>query len=124
MSIAMDNLLGQLLLARTVAHVLHWKVKSLSLHLALGELYEQLTELTDELAEIYMGTYGTEGGVPVNDPAANILSQDDPLVFIKELHDGLAQVKDSLPQDGFIINKYEEIQALVSRAKFKMENLK
>lgn len=117
----MANLMGQLMKARNVAHMWHWKVKSFSLHMALGELYEELGEFMDELMEMYMGRFGTEAHIPMSDP--NAFSEQDPLEFVRQLDDFLTSQEPRLPQVGFIVNKYQEIQAMVSTVKYKMENL-
>jgi DNA-binding ferritin-like protein len=109
-------------MAQRVAQMWHWKVKSFALHLALGELYDKLNEFADELAELYMGKYGTEFHIPLSDP--NAFSEQDPLEFILQLHTTLEHLADSFPQDGFLVNKYQELQGDVSRIKYKMENLK
>lgn len=117
----MANLMGQLMKARSVAHMWHWKVKSFALHMALGELYEGLTDMMDQLMEMYMGKYGTEAHVPMSDP--NAFSEQDPLEFIRQLDDFLASQESRIPQDGFLVNKYQELQGMVSTVKYKMENL-
>jgi hypothetical protein len=117
----MDVVLGNLLIARNVAHMWHWKVRSLSLHLALGELYDGLGDFLDELAEIYMGKYGTDGHIPLSDP--NPFSEEDVGEFIRQLTAYLEFAHEIIPQDGFIVNKFEELQAAVSKIKYKVENL-
>lgn len=119
---AMANLIGLLLKARNVSHMWHWKVKSFSQHLALGELYTGLSELTDQLFEMYMGKYGTESHVPLSGP--NPFSEQDPLQFIRQLCEFLDSQESRIPQDGFLVNKFQEIQELVYTTKYKMENLK
>ncbi len=117
----MANLMGNLMKARNVAHMWHWKVKSFALHMALGELYDGLSDMMDDLMEMYMGKYGTEAHVPMSDP--NAFSEQDPLEFVRQLDSFLASQEQRIPQDGFIVNKYQEIQAMVSKIKYKMENL-
>lgn len=117
----MANLMGQLMKARNVAHMWHWKVKSFAMHLALGELYDKLSDMMDELMEMYMGRYGTDAHVPLGEP--NSFSEQDPLEFVRQLDDFLAQQEQVIPQDGFIVNKYQEIQAMVSAVRYKLENL-
>lgn len=118
----MANLIGQLLKATNVAKMWHWKVKSFAQHLALGELYDGLNTLTDELMEMYMGRFGTEAHVPLSEP--NAFSEQDPIEFIRQLDDFLTSQEQRLPQVGFIVNKYQELQAMVSTIKYKLENLK
>jgi len=118
---AMANLVSQLLKARNVAHMWHWKVKSFSQHLALGELYDGLTEMTDSLMEMYMGRYGTADHIELSDP--NAFSEQDPVEFVRQLDDFLDTQHDRIPQDDFIVNKFEELQGMVSQIKYKLENL-
>ena len=40
---------------RTAAHLLHLSSKSYAQHVALGDFYEALSDLTDKYAEVYMG---------------------------------------------------------------------
>lgn len=117
----MDNILSKLMMARDCAHVHHWQVKSLSLHLALGDLYEDLTEFMDELAEMYMGMSGQT--VNPNQNEVNIFSERDPVEFVRQLHGALIELKATMPQDPALINKYEELQGAVQKLKYKIENL-
>lgn len=117
----MNNLLRNLMMARDCAHVHHWQAKSLSLHLSLGELYESITGFMDELAEMYMGMSGQVVNPAQSDP--NHFSQQDPLEFIRQLSGVLIELKSSVAQDPPLINKYEEMQGVVERIKYKMERL-
>lgn len=117
----MANLISKLMMARNVAHMWHWKVKSFALHMALGELYEGLSDFMDDLMEMYMGKYGTESHIDVSEP--NGFSETDPIQFVRELTSFLEAMHEEIPQDGFIVNKFEEVQAMVSKVKYKMENL-
>ncbi len=117
----MENLLALLLQARNVANVHHWKVKSFSMHMALGELYELLTEFADSLAEMCMGAHGELGEIDHDTNTG--WDKRDPLGFITQLYQGLEGLKTSIPQEAWLINKYEELQASVSQIKYKMENL-
>ena len=121
----MENILALLLQARNVAQVHHWKTKSLSQHLALGELYEQITEFMDTLAEMAIGELGDNdklGSIEWDDRTG--LDKGDPLAFITQLHYILAEQKSLIPQIDWLINKYEEMQANVAQIKYRMDNLK
>lgn len=117
----MNNIISMLLKARDVAHVHHWKVKSFSLHIALGELYEALQSMTDDLAEMYFGRFGTEGDIDLGPPLDFDLK--DPVMFVRQLDSILDQSKSAIPQEGFLINKFEELQGMVSKIKYKVQNL-
>ena len=53
-------LIMQLFHARTNAHVLHLRTRSYAAHKALNEFYDEIVELTDDLAESYQGRYGIQ----------------------------------------------------------------
>lgn len=118
----MENLLALLLQARDVAHIHHWKVKSFSLHMALGELYELLNDFADALAEMAMGANQDIGSPQFDTPTG--WPKDDPILFVSYLHSSLEDLKPTLPQFDWLINKYEELQGEVARVKYKMENLR
>jgi DNA-binding ferritin-like protein len=118
----MENLLALLLQARNVAHVHHWKTKSFAQHMALGELYELLSEMADSLAEMAIGAHGDFGAVPHDEPTG--WDKNSPLSFIQQLSKNLEALKTTIPQEEWYINKYEELQAAVAQIKYKLENLR
>lgn len=61
----------------------HWSTRSYSAHTALGNLYDKVSELTDELVECYMGTSGKT--MPFFE--INTLSHSDPTVSLKYIKD-------------------------------------
>lgn len=124
----MENIIRNLLMAQRCAHVHHWKTKSFAQHLALGELYLALTEFADELMEMFMGgvadkdvPYGSTVHIDQSDP--NHFSEQDPVEFINQLHRALAELATTFPQEGYLVNKYQELQGVVARIKYKLENL-
>lgn len=117
----MENLLAVLLQARDTAHVQHWKTKSFAKHLALGELYELLANFADELAEMTMGD-GIDIGTPTWDQGT-VWNKDDPVAFLAQLHGNLENLKSTMPQKDWLVNKYEELQGEVARVKYKIDNL-
>ena len=54
----MASFLATLLHSATNAHFMHWTTNSFSQHMALGEYYDEIVELTDQLGEAYFGCYG------------------------------------------------------------------
>ena len=64
---AIDKMIGILTLARDVAHREHWRTKSYAQHVALGEFYEAITELTDGFVEAYQGRYGVVYNFAIQD---------------------------------------------------------
>jgi DNA-binding ferritin-like protein len=108
-------------MAQRCTQVHHWQTKSFAKHLALGELYDAISEKMDEIAEMFIGI----SGITV-DPAqsdANAFSQQDPVDFVRQLHEFLLAAHDTIPAEGGLLNKFEELQGEVARVKYKLEQL-
>lgn len=116
----MEQVLSMLLHASKVAQIWHWKVKSFAQHMALGELYELITEVTDQLAEEYIGKFGETA--PVSDGAWTF-STTSPVGFINDLHAKVEEMRASLPQDAALLNTYDALIGQIRRVKYKLENL-
>jgi hypothetical protein len=110
---------GGLLHAVTVAHVMHLKATgpgSYARHMALGDLYDGLGDLTDSLAESYQGAYGL-----IDDyPASFAMPDKEPLAWLKELSRFVQEGRKALPDDSEIQNQVDEIQGLVNSAHYKL----
>jgi DNA-binding ferritin-like protein len=59
----MNEFIGQLFLARDVAHSVHLNTRSYAKHVALQEFYENILGLADTLAEAYQGRHGLIGTI-------------------------------------------------------------
>lgn len=116
----METLLSFLMSASKVAQVQHWATHSFAQHIALGELYEILSKFSDELAEIYAGNHEL-GQLETNGNFG--LDHNDAKEFIKQLYAQLESFKGTIPQDAYLVNKYEELQGEVTRIKYKIERL-
>ena len=55
--------IGQLFLARDVAHSVHLNTRSYAKHKALNGFYDEIIELADGFAEAYQGRYGLIGPI-------------------------------------------------------------
>lgn len=58
-----NDFIGQLFLARDVAHSVHLNTRSYAKHAALQEFYEAIVGLADTLAEAYQGRHGLIGTI-------------------------------------------------------------
>ena len=58
-----EKFIGNLFLARDVAHSVHLNTRSYAKHKALQEFYEGIVPLADDLAEAYQGRYGLIGPI-------------------------------------------------------------
>lgn len=66
-----ENFLGQLFLARDVAHSVHLNTRSYAKHKALGHFYEDVIELVDKFAEAYQGRRGLIGPISLQSARKN-----------------------------------------------------
>jgi hypothetical protein len=55
--------IGNLFLARDVAHSVHLNTRSYAKHVALNGFYTEIIELADSFAEAYQGKYGLIGPI-------------------------------------------------------------
>ena len=105
------NLVSALFSARDKAHQLHLRTRSFAAHVALSEL-------ADQIAEVVQGKYG------IMEPVVSTSSVgDDPVAFIHELASWAETAHSYVPAgDSFIANLIDEMQALVYRTKYKLDN--
>ena len=112
-----------LLASRNQAHVYHWQaqnVGSFSAHSALGEYYDEIVDLVDDLVESYQGKYGIiygYKGTPV------IREGGDFKLYFEALSKYVDLKRQKLTQDTYIQNQVDDIAALVESTKYKLNNL-
>lgn len=116
----METLISGLFAARDVAHRLHLRTRSFAAHCALGELYDQLVDLADALAESYQGKYGL-----LNLKACEFTFPDtDALIFIKEFATWVEAARPAIKaEDTHLLNEWDNVITLVYKTKYKLETL-
>jgi hypothetical protein len=115
-----ETIISQLFAARDIAHRLHLRTRSFAAHLALGDLYERLIDLADELAEVYQGKYGL---MDFPNPIFTF-SEQDPIIFIRELAQWAENTRAIFnPEDTHLLNEWDSVISTIYRAKYKLENL-
>jgi hypothetical protein len=57
------DFVGELFLARDVAHSVHLNTRSFSKHSALNTFYDEVIDLADKFAEAYQGRHGLIGPI-------------------------------------------------------------
>ena len=67
--------IGQLFLARDVAHSVHLNTRSFSKHMALNTFYDSIIDHADAFAEAYQGRHGLIGPITLHSakPTKNVL---------------------------------------------------
>lgn len=108
-----------LLHSATNTHFFHWSTDSYSKHIALGEYYDGIVELTDSFAEAYMGKYGKFTTFP------SVYHQPkDPVKYLESLQNFVSDARQDLPQDSELQNLIDEIADLINTTTYKLKFLK
>ena len=119
--------LTMLLHAVTATHMLHLLrkgPKAYARHVALNEVYDGLSDLTDKLAEAYFGC--DSGGLVTEYPGIKFPSFDadtDPLAYVKEIYGYVESERKSMGDESHIQNIVDEICSLLSTAIYKLRDL-
>jgi len=117
----MEHIISALFAARNQAHRLHLRTRSFAAHVALGELYEELVELADSLAEMYQGKYGLMEIPPLDQ---SLVATDDAVTFIKNFAVWAEAARSAFdPADTFILNHWDTVLSTIYSTKYKLENL-
>ena len=118
----MNEFIATLFLARELAHRYHLSTKSYSQHKALQNFYEDLLDLTDDLAEITQGAHGLLD-IPILTEKSGY---KEPLYCIAEKlkYVETNRYKAYSKEDTSLQNKIDEIVAVFLTAIYKLENLK
>jgi len=118
----MNEFIATLFLARELAHRYHLSTKSYSQHKALQNFYEDLLDLTDDLAEITQGAHGLLD-IPI---LTEKKTYKEPLYCIADKLQYVEKnrYKAYSKEDTALQNKIDEIVAVFLTAIYKLENLK
>ena len=118
----MNEFIATLFLTRELAHRYHLSTKSYSQHKALGNFYEDLLDLIDDLAEMTQGAHGLLD-IPILTEKKSykeaLYCIADKLQYVES-----NRYKAYSKQDTAIQNKIDEIVAVFLRTIYKLENLK
>lgn len=110
------SLFTTLLEMRDKAHLHHLKTTSYAKHMALGEFYESLLDLTDNLIEAYQGIYGIQNfsisNTEISDPISDLTD------FYNILENSKSQFKET-----WIVNEIDNICTLTAKTLYKLKFL-
>jgi hypothetical protein len=90
-------------------HLMHWTTKSYATHKTLGKFYENIVELTDQLAEAYFGCYGQI----TKFPDTYHLPRGEPLAYLQSLQKFVKDARDDLPKESEIVQLIDNIAELI-----------
>lgn len=117
---SIGKFIGALFNARNEAHRIHLDTESYAQHMALGNFYDSIIDLADSFAEAVKGKHGKFViSYDINFQA------DSALDFIIQFTEWLVNEGIKLiPEDSYLLNILDEIQALAYSIKYKIETLK
>lgn len=112
---------GKLFQIRNQIHLAHLKVTnegSYAKHIALGDFYSSLLDLTDSLIESYQGKYGIQH---ISIPESKY---EDPTKVISELAKLTEGSAFNTFKESWIKNQLDEISTLCYQTLYKLNNLR
>ena len=117
---AAAEFIATLLMAAPLAHMLHLQTKSYAQHKALEELYTELPELVDSLAEAYQGCYGLIEDYPMPDYST---PHRDGLSLVEALKDYVDTTRADVADESQIQNLIDEIAGFLDGIAYKLKFL-
>lgn len=110
-----------LFLSRDVAHKEHLRTQSYAQHIALGDFYDKIVDLADNLAEAYQGRNGI-----IDIPGMDDEDVGDIVQQLKRYLDWIEKNRyQAVPkEDSAIQNIVDEIVSLYLSTLYKLQNLK
>ncbi len=112
-----EKLIDKMFAARNAAHIKHWKTKSYSEHVALGDYYDAVIEKLDGIVEAHQGTFGVVGKVEGEQKDLSKVIHDE-IIWLTENREKIAK---SIPA---IENLIDDLTALHMTTLYKLENLR
>lgn len=106
---------------RTAAHMAHLTTRSYAQHVALGDFYPALTDLTDRYAEVFMGMNRKIPKFPDVQP----LSYADPLELVEDYLELIhAEQAEDEKRSEAMENILAELEELTAQTAYKLRFLK
>jgi len=116
---------SELMNAATSFHKLHLRVQgagAYAAHKALNELYDELPDHADTIAETYQGA--SEKLLQYQDVAPRSLkSVEEGLAYLREMHAMVTSLQSKMPYSE-IVNELDNVKSTIDSAKYKLIFLK
>ena len=115
-----EQLVAKVFASRNNAHLQHWRTKSYAVHKALGNFYEDVIDIIDDLVEAYQGNFSLIGEVPDVEQNHN----KDPIKMLTADVTWIAQNRSEIAQEvDALENIIDELTGLYLKTLYKLENL-
>jgi DNA-binding ferritin-like protein len=113
--------------SREMAHVYHLLVSgddgSFARHESLGEYYEEVVDIIDDLIEVYQGQYGIIEGYDIIDTSSS--KNTEAVEYFKEILSFIKENKNCIPEDDTHIHSLiDDVKILICKTLYKMQFLK
>jgi DNA-binding ferritin-like protein len=122
-SIAMGDLIEELMYLVTSSHKLHLKIhgpSSYAIHKALNKLYDGLPDHIDTVAEGWQG-YAEELLTCRNNKPVTIYTKTEMIVYLRSLHSKITDVQKMMPLNASeIVSDLDLIKTLINSTKYKL----
>lgn len=119
--VAVGALVSELMNAVVSFHKLHLKITgqgSYSVHKALNELYEELPDLIDSIAEGYQGATEKLLKCTENSPKS-LYSKEEVVSYIRELSSMITEIQGKIPYSE-VVNDLDNVKSTLNSAKYKL----
>ncbi len=115
-----EELISRVFATRNIAHLEHWKTKSYSDHVALGDLYDGLIDEIDNIVETYQGFFGL-----VNIKSIEFVNTNDVLSHLKEESEWIEVNRDVISNGvNAVANLIDGLSGLYLKIINRLENFK
>lgn len=121
---SMDEFISYLMVCRNVLHAMHLKttgVGSYASHNALSGLYEALPDLTDSIAEAYIGYYGKLLNLKFE--TGNEYLNMKPVDYVAEILKHVEHCKMKYQDNSMILNEIDVLVKEISSCLYKLRFL-
>ena len=114
-----EILIARVFNTRNLAHLAHWRTKSFSEHMALGDFYDAIVGQLEEIVECYQGSNGL---IKIPElPAA--LFQKDMVKYLEEELGWILENMKEMSKDDSVENLIQTLAASYQRTIYKLKNL-
>lgn len=116
---SIGELISCLFSSRDKAHIEHLKTSSYAAHVALGDYYDGVLDLTDKLAECYQGEFGLITKISIEADGS-----EDFVASLKKLAAEIRTTRTTLGFNSHLTNITDEILELIFKTIYKLTFLK
>jgi hypothetical protein len=122
-NIMMNDYIGMLMQSRNQSHIYHLQTTSYAKHIALNEYYDKIVELIDGISESFQGKYGILSNISIDSTIKNLKNDRDIVDYFEKLRRYCELVRGKLPQDGFLMHQYDDVDMLLNTTLYKLKFL-